>query len=251
MIATIKESALMRDGKTVVRIGDLVRLELNQNVWQVVAISGVYTKSRDVDGNLVETEKYHRYMVRKLFNKKGEFKPSQYAECVHQNWAYKPRKDKLEELNRYLEEHPQDKAVAYDLPQVQPEVHGGVICLANFKGADINTVLNELRSEVGYPVRWDIAEKVIADWVKCGKMEVYRGINKELLGIEADIKLKYPYRIFVCGYHGYIDENTDDLYETVGIDLSAEETNYWFNFKNARKALKEAGKEINGVFNVF
>lgn len=246
MIATIEESALMRGGKTVVHIGDLVRLELNQNVWQVVAISGAYTKSRDVDGNLVETEKYHRYMVRKLFNKKGEFKPSQYAECVHQNWAFKPRKDKLEELNRYLELHPQDKVIAYDLPQVQPEVNGGVNCLANFKGADINTILNELRAEVGYPVRWDIVEKVIADWVKRGKAETYRGIN-----IEADVKQKYPYRIFVCGYQGYIDENSDDLYETVGIDLSSEETNYWFNIKNARKAIKEAGKEINGVFNVF
>ena len=245
MIVTVADSALLRDKKTVVRVGDLVRLEMDKNVWQIVAISGEYTKEYRLD-KLTDVAPYAMFMVRKIFNAKGVFKPSLYAESVHRNWVYKPRKDKLDEFERYFDGHPQDRAVACDLSVVTPEVCGGVYCRANFKGADVKVAFSRLRAEISYPVLAEDVERVIAEWVKCGKME----ISKEAL-TDDELKSKYPYRIFVCGYDGYYDKNRNGIYETIGIDLSLEEKNFWFNADNARRALREVGRENNGTHYVF
>lgn len=244
MIETVVDSAILRNKKSVANVGDLVRLELDKNVWQVVAISGEHTKQRRE--KLVDCEPYRFIMVRKMFNSKGVFKPSPYAECVHSTWVNKLRKDKLDEFERYFDGNPEDRAVARDLSAVTPEVCGGVYCRANFKDADIKAVLSRLREETGYPVYAENLERVIAEWVKRGKVQIDRSNP-----LDEEIKRKYPYRIFVCGYNGYYDENLKEIYETVGIDLSAEEKNYWFNADNARKAIREVGRENNGTHYVF
>ncbi len=245
MIVTVADSTLMRDKKTVVRVGDLVRLELNKNVWQVVAISGEYTKEHGLD-KVVDVEPYRMFMVRKIFNAKGLFKPSPYAESVHRNWILKLGNDKLEEFEKFFDGNPGDRAVAYDLTKVIPDVCGGVYCRANFKNADVQIALSRLRAEIGYPVRAENVERVIAKWVKRGKIEINSGNP-----LDDELKRRYRYRIFVCGYDGYYDKNLNGLYETVGVDLSAEEKNYCLNCDNVRSAIREAGRENNGTHYVF
>lgn len=247
MIVTVAEQAVMRDGKTAVAVGDFVRVEMNSNIWQVIAISNLFYHAPDKNGAVREVESpYRLYMCRKIFTAKGVFKPARYAETVHESWLYKPRSEKVSALTAYLESHPAEKIRAYGLEDVLPDIDGFVCELIRFRGMTADQALQSLREEIGYPVRSRKVRDVLAAWEKDGKVEIYRGAPTNGAAVE-----KYPYRLFLCGYSGYLNEKAEPLFVTVGLDKTADEKLYRFNEKNGRRAIAEVGRENNGVHYVF
>lgn len=240
MIATVEQSAVLRDGKTTVKIGDIVQIEMRSTFWQVVAISGLYEFETDADGNKVKKTPYRRYMLRQLFSAKLAFKPSQIAECAQEGWVCLPSKRKAQEIEQYFLTHPEDKLIADDLSKVVPAVSGMFCAVINILQGDVQLIESILEDKVGYHVYESEIKRALSELEKEGKITVGCAYKPEDLH-------NFSYRVYVRGIDGLADADGTFKFEILGIDKS----DNWSGFENAGKVIKKAITNCNGAINVF
>lgn len=207
MIATVAESATLRDGKTVVHVGDVVQVGMKNTYWQIVAISGLYDHEIYY-GIPHRVEPHRKVMVRKLFSAKLVFKPETIAECAHESWICLPSKRKREEISQYFQSHPQDRAVADDFSRIVPGISMSVAALVEPTDGDYAALENTLRSKVGYPVDESRVTDALEELRRTGAVKV---------GCRVHDLDKFTHWLFVRGYEGCMDERGVCLYEKLAV----------------------------------